>query len=36
MDYRLDARIKRIVQELAREHQQELAEAGTLVDLEGD
>ena len=34
MDYRLNAKIKRIVEELAREHQQELGDAGTLVDLE--
>ena len=34
MDYRLNARIKRMVEELVREHQQELAAAGTLVDLE--
>jgi len=34
MDYRLNAKIKRIVEELAREHQQALGDAGTLVDLE--
>ncbi len=34
MDCRLDAKIKAMVADLAREHQQELAAAGTLVDLE--
>lgn len=34
MDCRLQARVKEMVEELAREHQQELAAAGTLVDLE--
>jgi len=34
MDCRLEAKIKAVVEDLAREHQQELAEAGTLVDLE--
>jgi hypothetical protein len=34
MDCRLNAKIKAVVGDLAREHQQELAEAGTLVDLE--
>ncbi len=34
MDCRLRARMKTMVEELAREHQQELAAAGTLVDLE--
>jgi hypothetical protein len=34
MDCRLQARTKAMVEELAREHQQELADAGTLVDLE--
>ena len=34
MDCRLDAKIRAMVEDLAREHQQELAEAGTLVDLE--
>ena len=34
MDCRLNDKIKAMVENLAREHQQELAEAGTLVDLE--
>jgi hypothetical protein len=34
MDCRLQARMKEMVEELAREHQRELAAAGTLVDLE--
>ncbi|MFZ5530312.1 MAG: hypothetical protein ACOY4U_04585 [Pseudomonadota bacterium] len=34
MDGRLEARMKGMVEQLAREHQQELAAAGTLVDLE--
>jgi hypothetical protein len=34
MDCRLNHKIKAMVEDLAREHQQELAEAGTLVDLE--
>ena len=34
MDCRLEARMRAMVEELAREHQQELAAAGTLVDLE--
>ena len=34
MDGRLAARMKEVVEQLAREHQQELAAAGTLVDLE--
>ena len=34
MDCRLQARMKEMVEALAREHQQELAAAGTLVDLE--
>ncbi len=35
MDCRLQARVKEMVEELGiREHQQELAAAGTLVDLE--
>ena len=34
MDCRLEARMRTMVEELAREHQQELAAAGTLVDLE--
>src|SRR4030042_1847300 len=34
MECRLEARIKAVIETLAREHQQELAEAGTLVDLE--
>lgn len=34
MDGRLQARMKEMVEALAREHQQELAAAGTLVDLE--
>jgi hypothetical protein len=34
MDCRLSDKIKAMVEELAREYQQELAEAGTLVDLE--
>jgi hypothetical protein len=34
MDYRLEAKLKAMIEGLAREHQQELAEAGTLVDLE--
>lgn len=34
MDCRLEARMRTFVEELAREHQQELAAAGTLVDLE--
>jgi len=34
MDCRLNDRIRGMVEDLAREHQRELAEAGTLVDLE--
>jgi hypothetical protein len=34
MDCRLERRMKEMVEQLAREHQQELAAAGTLVDLE--
>ena len=34
MDGRLESRMKEMVAALAREHQQELAAAGTLVDLE--
>lgn len=34
MDCRLEARMKEFVAELAREHQADLAAAGTLVDLE--
>jgi hypothetical protein len=34
MDCRLQARMKEMIDELAREHQRELAAAGTLVDLE--
>jgi len=34
MDCRLDAKITAVVEDLAREHQKELAQAGTLVDLE--
>ncbi len=34
MDSRLQGRMKEMVSTLAREHQQELAAAGTLVDLE--
>lgn len=34
MDCRLQARMKEMVEELAREHHEELAAAGTLVDLE--
>ena len=34
MDCRLNAKIGAMVEDLAREHQQELADAGTLVDLE--
>lgn len=34
MDCRLSDKIRAVVEDLAREHQQELAEAGTLVDLE--
>lgn len=34
MDCRLQGRVKQMVEALAREHQQELAAAGTLVDLE--
>lgn len=34
MDCRIKARMQAFVEELAREHQQELAAAGTLVDLE--
>jgi hypothetical protein len=34
MDCRLNEKIKAVVEDLAREHQRELAEAGTLVDLE--
>jgi len=34
MDCRLNDRIRAMVEDLAREHQRELAEAGTLVDLE--
>lgn len=34
MDCRLQARMKEMVEALAREHQRELAAAGTLVDLE--
>ena len=34
MECRMRARVKAMVEQLAREHQQELAAAGTLVDLE--
>lgn len=34
MDCRLNHKIKAVAEDLAREHQRELAEAGTLVDLE--
>ena len=34
MDCRLNDKIKAVVEDLARDYQQELAEAGTLVDLE--
>lgn len=34
MDCRLQARVQEMIEELAREHQRELAAAGTLVDLE--
>jgi hypothetical protein len=34
MECRLEAKLKAMIEGLAREHQQELAEAGTLVDLE--
>jgi hypothetical protein len=34
MECHMKSRIKAMVEELAREHQQELAAAGTLVDLE--
>lgn len=34
MDCRFQQRVKDLVTQLAREHQQELAAAGTLVDLE--
>lgn len=34
MDGRIEARVRQMVLELAREHQQELAAAGTLLDLE--
>lgn len=34
MDCRIQARMREMVEALAREHQQELAAAGTLVDLE--
>lgn len=34
MDCRFEARVQAMVEQLAREHQQELAAAGTLVDLE--
>jgi len=33
MDCGVGAKIKELVEDLAREHQQELADAGTLVDL---
>jgi hypothetical protein len=34
MDCRLEAKLKAVIEGLAREHQRDLAEAGTLVDLE--
>jgi hypothetical protein len=34
MECHISTRVKAIVEQLAREHQQELAAAGTLVDLE--
>ena len=34
MECLMRARVKAMVEQLAREHQQELAAAGTLVDLE--
>lgn len=34
MECRMRARVKALVEQLAREHQQELAAAGTLLDLE--
>ena len=34
MECRLETKIKAVIETLAREHQQELSEAGTLVDLE--
>jgi hypothetical protein len=34
MDCRLKARVREMAEQLAKEHQQELAAAGTLVDLE--
>ncbi len=34
MECRMRARVRAMVEQLAREHQQELAAAGTLVDLE--
>lgn len=34
MDCRLEARVKAMVEQLAREHHEELADAGTLADLE--
>lgn len=34
MDCRIEAKTRAFVEELAREHQQELAAAGTIVDLE--
>ena len=34
MQCRLEAKLKAIIERLARDHQQELAEAGTLVELE--
>lgn len=34
MDYRLEARMKAMVADLAREHAAELAAAGTIIDLE--
>jgi hypothetical protein len=34
MECRMKSRVKAMVEELAREHQRELAAAGTLVDLE--
>lgn len=34
MECRLETKMKAMIESLAREHQQELAEAGTLLDLE--
>jgi hypothetical protein len=34
MEYRLEAKVKAMIEGLAREHQRELAETGTLVELE--